>query len=235
MEDIPVLYEDTHVLVVEKPVNIPSQGDKLGSRDMLTILKESRARESGTPLQSIYLAVVHRLDRPAGGVMVFAKTPQAAGRLSESAKNKELTRAYLAVIHGVPATPAGCLEHYLIKQEKSNYARVVPSLVQGAKKAILDYQVVSTAQNLSLARIHLHTGRHHQIRAQFAAVGHPLYGDQKYGSNCNKPGEQLALWSAALSFHHPFLHKNMEFSRMPPAQYPWNLFADCLAHLENPK
>lgn len=219
---INILYEDNHVLVVEKPPNMLTQGDITGDEDLLTLLKEDLKRRYDKP-GNVYLGLVHRLDRPVGGAMVFAKTSKAASRLSEQIRNWELDKSYMAVIHGVPKQPAGTLINYLVKDETTNIVKVVQSPEEG-KKASLDYIVKDSKNGLSLVNIKLHTGRSHQIRVQFAALGHPLYGDQKYGASLNRSGMQLALWSVEVGFVHPTLRQYQSYQSTPPAVDPWNLF-----------
>jgi 23S rRNA pseudouridine1911/1915/1917 synthase len=242
---IKIIYEDNHLLVVEKPVNMLTQGDQTGDDDLLTVLKEDIKVRYNKP-GNVYLGLVHRLDRPVGGAMVFAKTSKAASRLSEQIRTREFEKAYMAVIHGVPERLSDTLVHYLVKDEKTNTVRVVPGpesadhpglphpsrpsysagRPEAAKKAILEYTVKDTHEGYSLVYIKLHTGRPHQIRVQFAVIGHPLYGDQKYGTSVNKPGMQLALWSAEVGFIHPVLREHVSFRSAPPSVYPWNLFKD---------
>lgn len=219
---INIIYEDNHVLVVEKPPNMLTQSDITGDEDLLTLLKEDLKRRYNKP-GNVYLGLVHRLDRPAGGVMLFAKTSKAASRLSEQIRNGEMRKSYMAVIHGIPNQPSGTLIHYLVKDEATNTVKTAQS-PQVGKKASLDYVVKASKDGLSLIGIKLHTGRSHQIRVQFAAIGHPLYGDQKYGVLLNKPGMQLALWSVELGFTHPTLKQPLWFKSSIPAVYPWNTF-----------
>jgi len=167
--------------------------------------------------------------------MVFAKTSKAASRLSDQVRTGTFGKKYLAVVHGVPDEPTGTLVNYLVKDEAANTVKAVDGigdpasdLPAGAKKAVLDYEVIEAADGLSLVRIKLHTGRPHQIRVQFAAIGHPLYGDQKYGASLNEPGMQLALWSVEISFIHPTLREQVTFSSDPPGAYPWTLFRQTL-------
>jgi len=232
--DVKIIYEDNHLLVVEKPQNILTQGDQTGDEDLLTVLKEDIRQRYDKP-GNVYLGLVHRLDRPAGGVMVFAKTSKAASRLSDQVRTGTFGKKYLAVVHGVPDEPTGTLVNYLVKDEAANTVKAVDGigdpasdLPAGAKKAVLDYEVIEAADGLSLVRIKLHTGRPHQIRVQFAAIGHPLYGDQKYGASLNEPGMQLALWSVEISFIHPTLREQVTFSSDPPGAYPWTLFRQTL-------
>ena len=164
MIDLKVLYEDNHIIVVEKPVNIPSQGDKTGDEDMLTIIK-SYLKEKYNKPGEVYLGLVHRLDRPTGGVMVFAKTSKAASRLSEQVRNKELHKQYLCIVDGKMLENKGTFKDYLVKNERTNTSRVATSKDKNAKEAILDYEVIKYNEeiNLSVLKINLHTGRHHQI------------------------------------------------------------------------
>jgi 23S rRNA pseudouridine1911/1915/1917 synthase len=219
----PILYEDNHLLVVVKPVNIPSQADESGDPDLLTLLKadiKARYRKPG----NVYLGLVHRLDRPVGGVMAFAKTSKAASRLSEQIRNREFHKNYLAVVHGSPEELKGRLRHYLRKDQSNNTVKAFNEPKSEAKEAILDYEVIGRRNNLSLVKIQLNTGRSHQIRVQFAAISHPLYGDQKYGADLSKPGQQIALWSAELSFRHPTRDEVLQFTADLPPVHPWNLF-----------
>lgn len=219
---ISILYEDNHILVVEKPTNMLTQGDITGDADLLSLLKEDLKQRHNKP-GNVYLGLVHRLDRPVGGAMVFAKTTKAASRISEQIRNGDLNKSYMAVVRGSLEQASSTLIHYLVKDEATNTVRVVQFAKEG-KKAVLDYMVKSTKDGLSLVDIKLHTGRSHQIRVQFAAVGHPLYGDQKYGTSQNKPGMQLALWSVEIGFLHPTLKQQVSFTSSPPSVYPWNSF-----------
>lgn len=220
--DINILYEDNHLLVVEKPVNIPVQADKTGDKDLLTILKQDIKVRYNKP-GNVYLGLVHRLDRPVGGVMVFAKTSKAASRLSDVLRRQALTRKYLAVVRGKPGKRKAQLEHFLLKDHRKNKVHVVSPRNKKGKKAILDYELIKQTNQLSFLSVQLHTGRPHQIRVQLSKEGMPLYGDQKYGQNVNKPGQQIALWANYLSFKHPTKDEMVEIECPPPNQYPWNL------------
>ena len=220
---IAVIYEDNHLLVVEKPVNMLSQADDTGDPDILSVLKEYIKKRYNKP-GNVFLGLVHRLDRPVGGVMVFARTSKAASRLSEQIRTREFEKTYLAVIHGTPSEKKGCLEHYLDKDNASNTVKVVSSSDSGAKKAVLEYRVSDSRSGLSLVEINLKTGRPHQIRVQFSYIGHPLFGDQKYGAQINKPGQQIALWSSRIVFKHPTSKEALCFESRPPKKYPWTVF-----------
>lgn len=219
---IHLLYEDNHLLVVEKPPNMLTQSDSTGDDDLLSALKENIRIRYNKP-GNVYLGLVHRLDRPVGGAMVFAKTSKAAARLSEQIRKNELDKQYLAVVFGRPEKPSGTLVNFLSKDEATNTVRVVDGTEVG-KKASLEYKVLDFSQGMSLIKIKLHTGRSHQIRVQLSAIGHPLYGDQKYGRGLNKPGMQLALWSVEIGFMHPTLKQFQSYKSVPPDIYPWNLF-----------
>ena len=226
---VPVLYEDNHLIVVVKPVNMPTQPDESGDPDLLSTLKDELKAKYGKP-GNVYLGLVHRLDRPVGGVMVFAKTSKAASRLSDMVRTRSFGKAYLAVVHGRPEPESGRLVHFLAKDERTNTVRIVPSTAHGAKEAVLDYESVGFREKFSLVRIKLLTGRTHQIRVQFAGIGCPLYGDQKYGAEQNKPGQQIALWSTELSFLHPTKKTPLVFRARPPSTYPWTLWDDSYFH-----
>ncbi len=227
MPEIKILFEDNHLLVAVKPPNILSQGDSTGDEDMLSILKRDIKIRYDKP-GNVYLGLVHRLDRPVGGVMVFAKTSKAASRLSDSIRKGDFEKTYLAVVHGAPEKREATLIHYLLKDEAANVVTVVPESSGEGKKAVLDYSVKASCGGLSLVEIELHTGRSHQIRVQLAAAGCPLYGDRKYGAAVNKDDGQLALWSAKLGLEHPTLRQPMRFEANPPAGYPWDMFREAL-------
>ena len=220
---IRVIYEDNHLLVVEKPVNMLSQEDETGDPDMLTVLKDDIKHRYEKP-GNVFLGLVHRLDRPVGGVMVFGRTSKAASRLSDQIRKREFEKTYLAVVNG-STHPIGCLEHFLEKDTATNTVRVVPGTGGSGKEAVLFYKTLKKVNGLSLVRIFLVTGRPHQIRVQFSTIGHPLLGDRKYGPEKSSPDHQLALWSSGISFYHPTTKMRMSFSCPPPDEYPWNLFA----------
>lgn len=216
-----VIYEDNHIIVVEKPCNIPSQADKTGDSDMLTSVKEYIKEKYNKPGE-VFLGLVHRLDRPVGGVMVFARTSKAASRLSEAIRAKDFSKKYLAVVEGCFEEKTGTLEDYLFKDEALNKSRVVSKDKKGAKLARLHYEVIEEVNGKSLIRINLETGRHHQIRVQFSNAGHPLVGDQKYGKS--NPGVQIALWAYELEFKHPTKDEVLKFNAFPKKIGPWKDF-----------
>lgn len=224
---VPILYEDNHLLVVVKPCNMPTQEDSSGDMDLLRTLKDYIKVTYDKP-GNVYLGLVHRLDRPVGGVMVFAKTSKAASRLSNSVRLRTFQKQYVAIIHGRPRTSQGKLVHYLLKDERINKVYSVDDNAEGAKKAVLEYEVIGAVDNFSLVKVDLHTGRPHQIRVQFKEIGCPLFGDQKYGAEVNTPGQQIALWSSHLGFEHPTTKEQLNFFSSPleTGGYPWNLWSE---------
>ena len=222
-EDIKILYEDNHLIVALKPQGVPSQSDSSGDEDMLSLLK-AYVKDKYSKPGDAYLGLVHRLDRPTGGVMVFARTSKAAARLSDQIKDGTLQKRYLAVVTARPGEKRARLTHWLLKDGATNLVKVVPMTTDGAKKAVLDYNVVedNDENGLYLVDVKLHTGRSHQIRVQMATIGCPIYGDVKYGKN--QPNCAFSLWSYDLSFRHPTTDKLMSFRVFPPEKYPWTLF-----------
>ena len=207
--NLEILYEDNHLIVVNKPENILSQGDNTNDLDMLTILKEYIKKKYNKP-GNVYLGLVHRLDRPTEGVMVFARTSKAAKRLSEDIKNHKFIKRYLAVVNGILDKKEGKLEDYLVKDEDKKMSFVTDS--SKGKYAALEYKVLKEFDNKSLVDILLLTGRHHQIRVQFKNINHPLIGDQKYGSDNSK---HLMLCAYHLEFYHPVTKEKMIFEKIP--------------------
>ncbi len=220
MEKLNVIYEDNHIIVVQKIVNIPSQADKSGSIDMLTLVKQYIKEKYQKP-GNVYVGLVHRLDRPVGGVMVFAKTSKAASRLSNQIREKTIKKKYLAVVDGKFEEKKGMLEDYLYKDERNNISKVVNKDKKGAKYAKLDFEVLGYKEdkNLSLVKVNLHTGRHHQIRLQMANSGHSIFGDQKYGTRGK--GKQIALWAYNLEFEHPTTKEKLQFRIYPEQKGTW--------------
>ena len=210
-----VIYEDNQIIVVEKEPNIPSQADKTGDIDMLTMVKQYIKEKYNKPGEA-YIGLVHRLDRPVGGVMVFARTSKSASRLSEQVRNKTLKKTYIAVVDGKLSESQGILEDYLYKDERNNISKVVAKDKKNAKLAKLEYEILDydEKRDLSTVKIKLYTGRHHQIRVQFANSGHSLYGDQKYG--VRGKGKQIRLWAYELEFEHPVKKEMMSFKSVPP-------------------
>ena len=222
MEKLPninIIYEDNHLLVVEKPINIPVCEDESKDLDLLTVLKKYLKEKYNKP-GNVYLGLVHRLDRPVGGIMVFAKTSKAASRLSNQVREKTLKKTYYAVVEN-PLKQKDTLKDYLIKNEKTNITTTTTK--DKGKEAILNYEIIKTIDNLNLVKINLITGRSHQIRVQFSSRNNPLYGDQKYNKNAI-PHTDIALFAKILEFTHPTTKENLKFQIELPKRYPFNIF-----------
>ena len=216
-----ILYEDNHIIVVNKPQNIPTQSDTSGDKDMLTMIKEYIIEKYNKPGDA-YVGLVHRLDRPTGGILVFAKTSKAAARLSEQIKTGTMEKTYLCVVEGVPNEPRAELCNYLKKNAKENRVRVVPALIDGAKEARLTYELINANDKFSLLKINLDTGRSHQIRVQLSNIRLPIYGDAKYGAH---PKANIALYASMLRFEHPTTKQLLTFKVCPPVdKLPWKTF-----------
>ncbi len=220
MQKLKVIYEDNHIIVVEKIPNVPSQSDKTGDIDMLTMVKQYIKEKYNKP-GNVYLGLVHRLDRPVGGIMIFAKTSKAASRLSDQVREKVFKKKYLAVVDGKIENKSGTLEDYLYKDERNNISKVVNKDKKNAKFAKLDYDVIKydEVKNLSLVKVNLHTGRHHQIRVHLSNFGHSIFGDQKYGTRGQ--GKQIALWAYELTINHPITKEEMTFKDLPESVGTW--------------
>ena len=215
---IRVLYEDNHLLVVEKPANVPVQADASGDEDLLTACK-GYIKEKYQKPGEVYLGLVHRLDRPVGGVMVFARTSKAAARLTEQFSAHRTKKRYAAIVAGT-APGEGRLTDCLLKNEATNTTAVVPAGTPGAKQAKLSFRTLAREKGLSLLDVDLQTGRPHQIRVQLSHAGYPIHGDQRYNPNA-KVGEQIRLWAYALTIAHPTLKEEMTFYALPPfSEFP---------------
>lgn len=206
MNNLNVLYEDNHIIVVEKKPNILCQSDYTKDLDLLTMVKNYVKEKYNKP-GNVYIGLVHRLDRPVGGIMVFARTSKAASRLSKMIQNHEITKEYLLVCHG-NLNNSGIMENYI---EKIDNKSIITTKDKG-KYAKLEYKLLQTKNNLNLVKVNLITGRHHQIRLQFSHRNNPLYGDQLYGMQDKK---QIALYAYHLSFKHPVKDELMDFKIIP--------------------
>ena len=232
MDDVAILHEDNSVLVVVKPQNIPSQADASGDLDMLSLLKQYIKDKYNKP-GNVYLGLVHRLDRPTGGVMVFAKNSKAAERLSRQIVDGDMTKQYLTTVVGVPKERTGTLVNYLKQNARNNNVYVATFGDHNAKRAELSYEVLESFQDtVSLVKVQLGTGRSHQIRVQFSAIGCPVFGDMRYGGDSLYKGANLALWAYRLEFNHPVSKERMVFVAYPPETDPWKRF-DVSKHVEN--
>ncbi len=218
MREIEIIFEDRDIIICRKPAGIATQTKRLGQQDMESLLKNYRAKKGEPP----YIGIVHRLDQPVEGLMVFAKNQQAAANLSKQVQERVIGKHYYAISANVPAEKEDMLEDYLLTDKKMNFTSVVDikagkraaaDLPKDAKKAKLEYKVVETKADKTLFDIKLHTGRQHQIRVQMAHMGCPLVGDNKYGEA--RDGEQLALCSYKLEFEHPTKKIPMKFEIQP--------------------
>lgn len=217
MNNINVLYEDNHVIVVVKPINVLSQSDITNDPDMLTMIKDYLKEKYHKP-GNVYLGLVHRLDRVVGGVMVFAKTSKAASRLSDSIRKNLFHKDYLAICHGKVKETETFIDYL---EKKDDFSTIVTDEKHG-KLSELSYELISynEEKDLSLVKVKLKTGRHHQIRVQFACRNHPLIGDNRYGIDKEK---EIGLFAYKLSFPHPITHELISFSYLPKDK-PFNLF-----------
>ena len=217
-----VLFEDNHLIVAIKPSGVLSQSDGSNAPDMLTILK-AYIKEKYQKPGEVYLGLVHRLDRPVSGVMVFARTSKAASRLSEQIRSRKVEKLYRCVVNGV-LEGEGRLENYISKDESTNTVTVSDTEKPGYKASYLDYKALDSKDGLTLVEVKLGTGRSHQIRAQMAHSGFPLIGDQKYGKKDERT-KDIALEAYKLSFEHPVKREFITFEAPVPASFPWSLFA----------
>ena len=215
--NLKILHEDEHVIVCYKPAGIATQTAKMGSQDMESLLKNYLyKKEKKMP----YLAVIHRLDQPVEGILVFAKTPFAAKELNKGMQGAGFGKYYKAVLCGVPKEKKAILEDYLIKDGKTNTSRVAAQDEKEAKKAVLSYELLKQETDKSLVQVKLETGRHHQIRVQMANMGCPIWGDTKYNSseNVDKSWKNIALCAYHLEFMHPKTKKKMIFEIEPEGE-----------------
>ncbi|MCC6371780.1 MAG: RNA pseudouridine synthase [Bacteroidia bacterium] len=220
-----VAYEDNHILVVNKMPSEIVQGDKTGDLPLSEKVKHFIKERDFKP-GNVFCGVIHRLDRPVSGLVIFAKTSKALTRFNELFREKTISKTYLAVVKNKPAKPADKLIHYLVKNEKANMSKAFAKPVANALKAELDYELVASSDNYHLLKIQLHTGRHHQIRCQLAAIGCPIKGDLKYGFNRSNEGGFIHLHSYELNFIHPVKQEAVNIVALPLGKDPiWNYFA----------
>lgn len=219
-----ILYEDTYMLACVKPCGVPSQGDKSNDEDMVTTVRNylfDRSESEDEP----YVAPIHRLDRPVGGIMLFAKTPEVAARLSDALQDGKIVKYYQAILTGELPEPDGELVDYLVRDAKNNTARVAKKDEKGAKKAVLSYEVLDVFETdegvLSYVLIELQTGRHHQIRVQLAARGCGIWGDTKYNpqfAKTRRTYRQIGLYASRLELPHPITGEKMVFKHEPEGE-----------------
>lgn len=222
MEKLTVLYEDNQVVVVIKPQNVPCAPDESGDESMLSLVK-SYIKEKYNKKGEAFVGLVHRLDRPTGGIMVFARNSKSAKRLSEQFKSHEVEKVYYAITNGVVQPKTQTLINFVKKDEKENIVKIVPMSESGAKKAELQYKVLEDNGKESLLEVKILTGRSHQIRLQLSNIGHALVGDVKYGRQQGRTCS-LGLWAGRLSFYHPTTKEKMSFIACPQDEIPWNKF-----------
>lgn len=216
-----ILYEDNHLVIVNKKAGEIVQGDKTGDTPLSDIVKDWLKEKHNKP-GNVYLGVVHRLDRPVSGVVLFAKTSKALPRLNKMfAEHNKVNKTYWAIVQNRPQEPQGTLTHWLTRQEKNNTARAYDREVPGSKKAVLDYELIASGDKYHLLEIHLHTGRHHQIRCQLAKIGCPIKGDLKYGAPRSNPDGSISLHARTLTLEHPVNHEIISVTAPVPDDKLW--------------
>lgn len=219
-DNLQVLHEDNHIIVVNKRVGDIVQGDKTGDKPLSDVVKEYIKEKYDKPGE-VFLGVVHRLDRPTTGIVVFARTSKALTRLNELFKNRETHKTYWAVVKNKPAEPSAKLVHYLKRNEKNNTSKAHLKEVPDSKIASLDYKIIRELNNYFALEINLHTGRHHQIRAQLTAIGSPIKGDLKYGADRSNPDGGIHLHARKLTFIHPVTKESLEIIAHVPNDPIW--------------
>ncbi len=220
---IEVLYEDNHILAVNKRASDLSQGDSSGDLSLDTEIKQYIAKKY-KKTGEVFLGIVHRLDRPVGGVILYARTSKALRRLNELFRTRDVKKIYLAIVSERPPWDEAILTHYLKKNEKQNKAYVYDSEVKGSKKAELAYRIAGRSDRYYLLEIELHSGRHHQIRAQLAKIGCPVRGDLKYGYPRSNPDGSISLFSRKLEFIHPVRKERIVITAPLPDYDVWRFF-----------
>lgn len=223
-DNLQVLYEDNHIIVINKRVGDIVQGDKTGDKPLSDVVKEF-LKEKYDKKGEVYLGTVHRLDRPTTGIVLFAKTSKALSRLNEMFKNHSLQKIYWALVKNKPEKQEAKLIHYLKRNPKSNTSKAHKNEIPESKKAVLDYKIIGSLDNYHLLEIELHTGRHHQIRSQLSAIGSPIKGDLKYGFDRSNPNGGINLHSRKLSFIHPVSKEKIEITADLPNENLWDLVA----------
>lgn len=223
--DSQVVYEDNHIIVLNKRASQIVQSDKTGDVCLVEIMKDYLKEKYNKPGR-VYCGLVHRLDRPVSGLVIFAKTDKALSRLTKQIKNREIKKIYWAIVKGMPQQHEATLRNYLRRNEKQNKSYIVPEGTINAKLAILDYKLIGhSAGGYSLLEIELHTGRHHQIRAQLAGMGYPIRGDLKYGYPRSNADGSISLHARKLSFVHPIKKEHIEIEAdVPSTENLWKAF-----------
>ncbi len=219
-DNLQILHEDNHIIVVNKRVGDIVQGDKTGDKPLSDIVKEYIKEKYNKPGE-VFLGVVHRLDRPTTGIVVFARTSKALARLNELFKNRETEKTYWAIVKNKPEPESAELIHYLVRNEKNNTSKAHPKEVANSKKASLDYKIIAALNNYYALEINLHTGRHHQIRSQLSAIGSPIKGDLKYGFDRSNPDGGIHLHARKLVFIHPVSKESLTLIAPVPDDPLW--------------
>lgn len=223
LPELNILYEDNHIIVVLKPQMTACCPDESKDDNLLDQVKKYVKITYNKP-GNVYVGLVHRLDRPTGGIMVYAKTSKAAARLTAGLQSGDFEKKYLAVLCGTPDEERATLTNYLRKNTVNNLVYICTPSEEGAKYAELDYKLLESKGKYSLVEVRLHTGRTHQIRVQMAGISHPVFGDMRYGGALAQKGK-LALWAYCLSFSHPITKERMRFLACPPdTETPWKAF-----------
>jgi 23S rRNA pseudouridine1911/1915/1917 synthase len=220
-DNLQILHEDNHIIVVNKRVGDIVQGDKTGDKPLSEVVKEYIKEKYNKPGE-VFLGVVHRLDRPTTGIVVFARTSKALTRLNELFSNRETKKTYWAVVKNKPPKTEDNLVHFLKRNEKNNTSKAHLKEVPESKKASLDYKIIKELNNYFVLEINLHTGRHHQIRAQLSAIGCPIKGDLKYGFDRSNPDGGIHLHARKLVFIHPVTKETLEIMAPTPKEVIWN-------------
>ncbi|MBO4963867.1 MAG: RluA family pseudouridine synthase [Prevotella sp.] len=218
-----VVYEDNHIIVVNKDSGEIVQGDKTGDTPLSDTVKEYIRQKYNKP-GNVFLGVVHRLDRPVSGLVVFAKTSKALTRLNEMFRTNSVHKTYWAITRNTPPQPSGRLEQWIVRNEKQNKSYVYNREVPNSKKAVLEYSTIGTSDNYTLIEVRLMTGRHHQIRCQLAAMGCPIKGDLKYGARRSNPDGSISLMSRHVEFVHPVSKETISLSAPLPPHSLWTAF-----------
>ena len=219
--NLQILHEDNHIIVINKRVGDIVQGDKTGDKPLSDVVKEYLKDKYNKPGE-VFLGVVHRLDRPTTGIVVFARTSKALTRMNELFSNRETQKTYWAIVKNKPQNPQDKLVHFLKRNEKNNTSKAHLKEVPESKLASLDYTIIATLQNYYALEINLHTGRHHQIRAQLAAIGSPIKGDLKYGFDRSNPDGGIHLHARKLTFIHPVSKEILQIIAPTPIDSVWN-------------
>jgi 23S rRNA pseudouridine1911/1915/1917 synthase len=220
-DNLQILHEDNHIIVINKRVGDIVQGDKTGDKPLSEVVKEYIKDKYNKPGE-VFLGVVHRLDRPTTGIVVFARTSKALTRLNEMFSNRETQKTYWAIVKNKPDKEQDTLIHFLKRNEKNNTSKAHIKEVPESKKASLEYKIIKTLDNYFALEINLHTGRHHQIRAQLAAIGCPIKGDLKYGFDRSNPDGGIHLHARKLNFTHPVSKEAIEIFAPTPKDAIWN-------------